>query len=186
MPFDQRFDTDIGPDATYGTCKIHAPVGIVRLVGEEGQPAKNGLCVHCWEETRDAKFFNCPTHGTNPKTPGKDGCPVEGCLGTGAGPSEEEVAREADAIGCVWPGGPALVEDDVAPAPARPPDLGAGGAGEGTGTQAVGVSGDGAGAGHERAAPIAAIARRASPESSACEVDSRSDWLGWRDPFLDP
>jgi hypothetical protein len=113
MTPDSRFDGDFIPDATWGICRIH---GIVRLVDEEGNSIVMGICVHCWEETRNEKFFSCPVHGIQPKAPGRDGCPVPvkgpdgvtlvDCLGESPGPTEDEIARETESYNRVWPGGP--------------------------------------------------------------------------------
>lgn len=125
---DDRFAADVFPDATYGICKLHSPVGIIRLVGDDGLPAPNGVCQMCHLEAHDATFFTCPTHGINPKAAGQGGCPVAGCLGESVGPTQEEIDREAESIGRVWPGGPPKLQDALAPPSAGSAGLSAGGA----------------------------------------------------------
>jgi len=157
---DSRFEGDVLPDSTWGICKIHSPSGIVRLVDESGRPAVNGVCQTCWEESRDDSFFCCPVGNFNPKAPGREGCPVADCLGAGAGPTEDEIAREAESIGRVWPGGPAIRQDvlDAAPSgPARERDREA--------LEAIGS---------EPGRP----ARHDGPGSE--------EGPAWRDPFLNP
>lgn len=166
---DSRFDGDVLPDSTWGICKIHSPSSVIRLVDEQGRPAANGLCQMCWEESRDDRYFNCPIHGTNLKAPGRDGCPFKAqnadgqwvdCLGKGGGPTEDEIAREAESYNRLWPGG-APVGKDVLDAPEpRPP-----------------IERD------REAGPSA----KSSPEPPVRhDRGGVDDGQSWRDSFLDP
>lgn len=139
-----RFKGDILPDNTYGICKIHSPAGSVRLVGDDGKIAANGICQFCYLEAHDESFFTCPIHGINPKVAGRPGCPVDGCLGESPGPTPQEIEREALAISRVWPGGPLKVEATLAETPAGSQNLGAGEDGDGARAEAREVPDDGA------------------------------------------
>lgn len=119
-PPDRRFDGDIMPDATWGICKVHSPAAPVRLVNERGEITEGGICQMCHAEMNSDKYFGCPIHGLNEKAPGKSGCPVPGCLGEDPGPTEAEIAREAESLSRVWPGGPPRPENAVDETPARP------------------------------------------------------------------
>jgi hypothetical protein len=123
------FQSDDIPDATWGLCQVHAPAGIVRLVDDRGVPSPGGMCKHCWEESKNEAFFSCPIHGLQPKVPGRDGCPVKikdgdaflDCVGASPGPSEDEIARESQSIGRLWPGGAPTQQNAVdAPVPESP------------------------------------------------------------------
>lgn len=145
---DDRFKGDELPDATWNICKIH---GVVRLVNERGVPAIGGICSVCHAEAHSPDFFSCPVHGINPRRKEKDGCPVEGCLGVGSGPSAEEVEQLArqdaaahirsitrpellhEQVGGAAPSGADVGAGVVAAAAAGPADERGGAAGEGGG-----------------------------------------------------
>lgn len=128
MSFDWGvFENDVLPDATWGLCGGHKQhpkdqATIVRLVDENGNFAAGGMCQICWEEMKNANVFPCPEHGIQPKAPG-GGCPVAGCMGTSSGPTQDEIEREAESLGSVWPGGPPKLENVVA-APTAEPESG--------------------------------------------------------------
>jgi len=161
-----RFQTDELPDATWGLCGGHKnhpddPAVIVRLVDENGTPTAGGLCQICWEESRNVTaFFSCPTHGIQPKAPGREGCPIPNCVGASDRPSEDEIQKTAESIGRVWPGGPPLVKDGVDAPAAGPSD--------------------------ERGGEARESAR--SEAGTAHEHDRGGEPHGqqWRDPFLNP
>lgn len=174
-PFDGRFAGDVFPDATYGTCRVHSTVGIVRLVDDNGTPAAGGICQHCWEESRDESNFTCPVHGIRTKGP-DGGCSiwVKGpggelipCVGDRSRPTEAEIAREAESYHRVWISGNQTQQNDVDAEAARP--------------ESVGDREAGATAPSEpREVP------RSDPPGSDDEPAGGSEVLGWRDPFLEP
>lgn len=125
---DDRFDGDDLPDGTWGYCKVHGP-DPVRLVDERGEPAIAGLCERCHEEALSDDFFTCPIHGINPRSPEKPGCPVDGCLGESAGPTAEEIEREAEQIRRLWQSGDAAQQDAVDAQAAGPAHVGGGASG---------------------------------------------------------
>lgn len=210
---DSRFEGDELPDATWGICQVHSPTGIVRLVGDDGRPTANGICEHCWKEAKSGEFYSCPVHGLNPKAPGKDGCPVADCLGESGGPTEGEIAREAESLGGIWPGGFALRKDVLAAPEPGPPIERGGEAREGAASEAREVPRDDGGGVEDRQprrdhllgrknctscgafhnphgpciVPPPPSHSPVSPEkASAALLKAVFEGTPWRDVFLDP
>lgn len=192
MP-DLRFDGDILPDSTWGICKIHSPASVIRLVDEQGRPTANGLCQMCWEESKDDAYFCCPIHGIVRRAPGHDGCPYKievnkqwvDCLGKSPGPTEAEIAREAESHNRIWPGGDPTHKDAVDAPAARPPVERGGEAGESVEGQAGPVlRDDGRGVEDGLARRDSLVKLRQEPEK-AVEYIVGTD-PSWRDPFLEP
>lgn len=186
------------PDATYGTCQIHAPAegAIVRLVDENGEPHENGLCEFCFLEENDAEYFKCEVHGLNRKAAGKTGCPFPGCLGKGPRPTEDEIERAAESIGRIWPGGPPIEQAHVVPEAAGPAvergdQAGAGverGAGDDAEHDRRGVEDDAAG--RDRVPlVIDGLDQFLRPHAGlnyVVGIDPAVDDDEWTDPFLEP
>lgn len=153
----RNFEGDDLPDGTWGICRIH---NVTRLVNENGEFSQAGICQSCWAESRDERFFACPKHGLQPKTPGKDGCPIGDCLGESVGPTEAEVEAAAESIGRIWPGG-AQSRQNVLDAPQPGPP-------------------------GERDREAVASAPREAPRVPPDDGRGIVDGFLWRDPFLNP
>lgn len=175
-PLGGRFAGDVFPDATWGLCRAHNPVGIVRLVDDDGQPAAGGVCLECWKESRDESTVSCPVHGFQPKGP-DGGCSiwVKGpggelvpCVGDCSRPTEAEIVREAESYHRVWISGNQTQQNDVDAEAARPASVGDREAGATAPSE-------------PREIP------RSDPPGSNDEPAGGSEVLGeWRDPFLEP
>lgn len=165
-------------------CKIHG--ANVPFVDENGQPAKVGICHFCYEESKNGEFFSCPAHGLVKKT-ASGGCPVPLCLGSGYGTSEDEIARAAESLGSLWPGGPPKRENSVDAGPAGPPSVGdreAVPSAQGEPREVPRDDAQGVEEGPARRDPVLIEVR----EMSVAELRKIPQASGpeWRDPFLDP